>query len=423
MQNLRLLVSLFVVFVHSVLLKADFSPEETAQLLRKANGDLTAEYGFLDINESCYLVVGDSFIVVPQGRHYMFSFTKERGSFIRIDRSLFHGHNFGRHLFLYEDDIYAFGGYGFWQTHGKLMRFSRNTREWELVILKGTPPTGLPAVSVVRGDTLYAFYTVEKHPELNTDSVAKRAYLIDLRTKTSSEFDIRNHKSFDFYRPSWNNQNTQFAIFGNHGSIWHILDKENLKLYTAHTTPLLFKQSPSATGNSLDSHFIVVQGDDLFVYMKNSEVMQYSINEILELYCTSEDILPLMQPIDRSVKRSDFSIIWVILIFTLCLTVLAWLIGLGIKYVRRTGENRWTETYEMMKNEPYYAEIRTLQPGDYSESEIDIALRIRHLNRAVRKLKRSTYLFELNRMQPGFITVNIAGGMFKSSTYTINKLS
>lgn len=422
MQYIKLTVGVLLFLVKSALLKADFTPEETAQLLRKANADLAEEYGFLDLNESSYLVVGDSFIVVPQGRHYMFSYTKERGSFIRIDRSMFHGHNFGRHLFVYKDDVYAFGGYGFWSTHGKLMRFSRNTHEWELVVLKGNPPTGLPALSFVRGDSLFAFYTVEKHPEQNVDSIAKRAYIIDLRSKVSSEFEIEYYKRFDFYRPSWNDQNSRYTVFGINGSIWYIIDKEKLKLHTAHTTPDFFKNAGSRIGNALDSNYIVVNGDDLLIYQKNAQVLTFSIEEILDLYCSEQDLISMIHPVSNKEKRQDYSTILMILTFTIGLSLLTWLIGKGITHWQRTGENRWSDVYELMKNEPYYAEIRTLYPGNYSESEIDIALRIRHLTRSVRKLKRSTYLHELNRMQPGFITVENAKGVFKSPIYTIHKL-
>jgi len=75
-----------------------------------------------------------------------------------------------------------------------------------------------------------------------------------------------------------------------------------------------------------------------------------------------------------------------------------------------------------MRQQPYYADIRTLSPGLYTESEIDVALHIRHLTKSVRKLKRSTYLQELNRMQPGFMEVIISDNWLRNNTYKINKL-
>lgn len=111
-----------------------------------------------------------------------------------------------------------------------------------------------------------------------------------------------------------------------------------------------------------------------------------------------------------------------IIVFSLVLVALIWFLGAVIKKWRRSGELRWSGVYDLMMQQPYYAEIRTLSPGIYTESEIDVTLPLRHLTKSIRKLKRSTYLHELNRMQPGFIEIYKPKSWFKSTTYKINTL-
>lgn len=421
MHIVRLTLCLLFALFQFGALKSDFKPREIADLLRRANGEIDPKYGQLDINESSYVVLGDSLLIIPQGRHYVFSYQKQRGTFLRIDRSEFHGHNFSRKLFVYKEEIYSFGGYGFWQTHGKLMRFSWNTREWELVVLKGTPPTGLPVLSFQRGDTLYAFYTVEKHPERNIDSVSRRAYIIDLRTKLSSEFILNDSRHFDYYRPGWNDQNSQYAFFGYAGSVLHVIDKESLVLYTVHTAPNLFKGFTISRNNALDSNYAVIKGNDILVFPKGNQGVIYPVEDYLELYCTSVSLIEKMVPFKPKTDLGAWSYLWMILLFSVFLIFTIWFLGIVIKKWRRAGEVRWSGVYELMMQQPYYAEIRTLSPGLYSESEIDVALRLRHLTKSVRKLKRSTYLQELNRMQPGFIEIYKSKSWLRSTTYKINE--
>jgi len=425
MRALRNLLFFILISIWQKSVSASFTPSEIAQLLCKANGELIGDYNnpFL-IDEATYLVLGDSFIINPQGTHHVFTYTKERGTFSRIDRSIFHGHNFGRKIFVYRDEIYSIGGYGFWQTHGRLMRFSWNTREWELVMLKGVVPTGMPAVAFVKGDSLYVFHTVEKHSETGTDSVSRLAYIIDLLRKTSSRFLIANNRHFESYGPAWNNQYSKYVIFGSPGELMHIVDKEKFIIYSSIAGPSLFKGYPEKRLNSLDSNFAVLEGDNIWVYPKNSPPIQYSVMEFAELYCTSgslhENLVPY--PDGENQKVNNQSIIYIILCFAIGIVLIIWVTGKAVEKFTRLREIRWANAYDLLKQEPYYAEIRMLNTGIYSEKEIDLAFRIRHMQKSVRNLKRSTYIQELNRMQPGFIETVKSTPFAKHVYYEINKI-
>ncbi len=399
---------------------AKFSPEEISQILQKVNGELLVKFGDLGADESCYLEVGDSLIIIPQGHHYVFSYTRERGGIERLDRSVMHGHNFLRKIFLYNDEIYAFGGYGFWQTHGKLIRFSRQTHEWELVLLKGAPPTGLPAISFLKGDTLFAFYNIEKHPELNVDSISRNAYMIDMRTKIATKFKIKNNNHFDYYRPSLNDQNSRYAFYGFQGSILHIFDKVEFKFYTTHGSPNLFKGYPMLRGTALDSNFVVIYDETIRIFPKNAPALNFPIQDYLDLYCTSIEMRNQLVPIDKKEGFVPMENVWIIGIGTAILVLLFWFLGKLFLTGKSLLKSRWSKVYDVMNQQPYFAAIRTLSPGIYSEKEIDIVLRIVHIPKHIRKLKRITLLEELNRLQPGFIEKYPAEKEGTSRSYRIN---
>ena len=92
-----------------------FKPVDIAKVINRAEIEL-GNYRW-DLSEYDYLTFGDTIVITPQGRHYVYLYTQKSDSFRRLDNSLFHGHNFSRQLIYYKGDIYAFGGYGFWKAH------------------------------------------------------------------------------------------------------------------------------------------------------------------------------------------------------------------------------------------------------------------------------------------------------------------
>lgn len=419
MLNVRLTLT-FLIFCFTSAARSEFTAQEIAQILQKANGELT-QYGALDLNESTYLVRGDSILFNPQGRHYMFSYHKDRGTFLRIDRSEFHGHNFGRKLFLHKGEVYAIGGYGFWQTHGKLIHFSNNTHEWEYVMVKGPTPTGLPAISFVKGDSLYILYTIEKHPEINVDSIANTAYIINLNTFESTQFLITEKRRLDFYRPAWNDQNTHLCFFGYNGGVMHVVDKNQMRLYISSTTPNLFKGFPQEKQSALDSNFVIFENNNIRVFPKGFDPVTFKSEEFLALYFTSVNILDLLVPIKSSKPWFRDMLLWIMVFIVILVFALIWVFSRSSRWVSEFQKYRWNGVYRSLKHEPYYADIRTMSSGNYSQQDIDVALRIAHFSPQIKRLKRSVYIEELNRMQPGFIEKVARANIFSKPKYKLNK--
>jgi hypothetical protein len=94
------------------------------------------------ISSKDFISFRDTLYFAPDGTQYLFFWKKPQNELIRIDSCRFHGYNFQRYLFIYDNKIYSLGGYGFWQPHSILTAFDFRTHEWELQIVSGSIPFG-----------------------------------------------------------------------------------------------------------------------------------------------------------------------------------------------------------------------------------------------------------------------------------------
>mgnify|MGYP000900318288 CR=1 FL=1 len=51
---------------------------------------------------------------------------------INLYKGVHHGYNYFSKKIVFKDEIYSFGGYGFWRTHGDLIKFDKYNHEWEI---------------------------------------------------------------------------------------------------------------------------------------------------------------------------------------------------------------------------------------------------------------------------------------------------
>ncbi|MGL2963691.1 kelch repeat-containing protein [Flavobacterium sp. RSB2_4_14] len=105
-------------------------------------------YNFFNIKGKNYLVYSGC------GEIYEF----KNDSIIRIDNSFQHKNQFGSCSFVYNDEIYYFGGYGLFTYKNILTKFDFKTKEWELIKYnnyKNIPQPRDKAISFIKGDNLY----------------------------------------------------------------------------------------------------------------------------------------------------------------------------------------------------------------------------------------------------------------------------
>lgn len=61
--------------------------------------------------------------------------TKDSLQFIRLDATVNANYNIGSYIFPIGDNIYEYGGYGFWKSNGIVRKYNFRDREWDVVVL------------------------------------------------------------------------------------------------------------------------------------------------------------------------------------------------------------------------------------------------------------------------------------------------
>lgn len=361
----------------------------------------------IEIKETDFLLFGDSILINPDGTHFLYSYHPKRKTFLRLDKSEFHGHNFGRRLFVYNNEIYAIGGYGFWISHCKVIRFNRTSREWDLVHISGPLPLPSPGATLLFGDTLFLFGVREtgstqtfKDPKLDYS-----VFWIDLKTWKSEQRKTKSPIRATLYTQSLNDQRSRYSVFGSLGGVERIFDKVSGILYYSFSGPSLYNGIDKKYHSYQDSIMSFLMGNEIMVIDRQRNERIISIPEYIKLYCNPEwnvrEIRNYEIPQNEKLNDSDFLWEW----FGVFALIISWMI-FGIHYYRNSrGMTRKLVQYygELDNTDIDFPELRRLTDGVYSEKEIDLLLRIEHLPRIVRNVKRSKLLFEVNEQFPGYI--------------------
>ena len=83
-----------------------------------------------DVRMDIFDIKSELFLI-PDGRFDVFEWKNERWH--NRYASIYYGYNFHSRKFVYNDDLYSFGGYGYWRTHGDLIKFMWNQNTWSFI--------------------------------------------------------------------------------------------------------------------------------------------------------------------------------------------------------------------------------------------------------------------------------------------------
>jgi hypothetical protein len=88
----------------------------------------------------------------------------------RIDESFAHRSQFSGHFFMYKENLYLLGGYGYWKSSSSLTKFDFQSGSWDLISTFGqVPPEGIDQGSfVVKENILSVFDFYETAAETST---------------------------------------------------------------------------------------------------------------------------------------------------------------------------------------------------------------------------------------------------------------
>lgn len=106
-------------------------------------------------------------------------------SIVRIDKSFLHKNQFNAATFVYNDEIYFFGGYGLFTTKNILTKFDFNFKEWVLVNInnENNSPYLTDAYSIKLNDKFYVF---GGYKSVNSQIINNKDYVYCLDLKNCS---------------------------------------------------------------------------------------------------------------------------------------------------------------------------------------------------------------------------------------------
>lgn len=395
------LVLFVLLFIQFQLFAFNYTPVEISKVLNRANAEFNG-ITHSAFGETDYLISGDSIFLNPDGTHYLYSYLPTRNTFIRLDHSQFHGHNFVRHLFLYKGDIYAFGGYGFWNDHAKLIKFDKRTKEWELVMVKNDVQfTGKPIMSVLKGDSIYIYGSIQHHISAKGTTMNSNCYLLNLKKLEISEYKSPFPTSeILICGQGYNSQFSKYVIFGTPNNIMYIFDKSKNIMYKNASGPSLFHASNKQRIDIVDSIFRFLIDDELVTVFPDLSIDKINIDNYIDLYCFEENKFNDWEPVESHINWTEFIYKYIILVLLILVIFLGYhFLTTGGIYNKKT-LNQYRQLEEELNVLDY---IDTLKNESYTEQEIDLVFRIYHFSFQVRKIKRSQMINEINLIQPGKI--------------------
>jgi hypothetical protein len=144
-MQIRLFFLLAIIFGYGPILRADSMPA-ILKRLAEMQGNVQVfcypknlPFTIADLpvgfSQSGYGVVkNDSgLFIFPQGTGRVYRYQTESMRWKRVDSTYFKGYNFNSLHFGIGNEIYSFGGYGFWQINGMLRQYNPISGEWNII--------------------------------------------------------------------------------------------------------------------------------------------------------------------------------------------------------------------------------------------------------------------------------------------------
>lgn len=365
--------------------------------------------------------VGDSLLINPNGTHYLFSYKANRPGFLRLDRSIFHGHNFGRKLFWFENHLYALGGYGFWVDHSKLIRFNWSTREWDLILTKGPSPGGSPLLSFERNDSLFCIRSIFRGQDGDLPRVVSQMWVLDLHKLQWSNYSFDPNIGLESsdYRLSAENENW-FVGTTMPRSQEVIINKKTGKFYLNNSgPPLMAIPELGLSGLNLmnnEKAMSYIMGDSLIILYEDSlPYARADLSTYVFEYCREEnvdlnDLSRSLNPENDGMEQMSF--VSERLVYWLGLLLLLFLYSIEKRFNRKVnkGEFQFNQGFVDRNSLPALSPEDEIADGihkngsrHYSQDELDDLFHIQELDYDSRKLKRSRIIAELNKKHEGLL--------------------
>jgi hypothetical protein len=310
----------------------------------------------------------------PEGYHYVFQLKGDTAT--RLDNTYFHGGNFMRYLFSYNNDICHLGGYGMYNTNNHLEVFDLKANRWRLQRTSGEKPGFINGVVLQKDSVLFSFFNYKSGNNIEPDVFDNHIYKLNLNTYEWEKFENIN-------------------MFEN---------KITSVLYTLNYV-FAVRANEAMLINKGNLHYILI-GLDEFYFEKYGSTYEINGNNIRfgDTDKTKVDLdvlwskykyqtLPLiLEPAWYQVSQNR-----IILISLLCMLIALLL----IIYWKKRQSVKSDQTPELVK--PLVQKLKLVTKTTFDIDELDALLEISHMESDSRKLKRHRILTDLEKTHPGLI--------------------
>ena len=376
-----ILISFLLLFKTS---KAQTPPIIDTSLIINKCSKLVPDPDVLRLKEHFF----DSFILVndttgylnPNGTLHLFEINfSDSTSVKKLSISKYHGSNFNRHLFYYNNQIYSLGGSGLFNSFGKLIEFDFNSGEWFLKKITNLPFNSKGVISSwLYGDFMKILFYVNN--EKNNYSYGT-LNLKNFIYKEELSFQLENTNNFCAPRGLLSYSNSRYSI---------------VQLYYKRSDKAIFKVFDNKTGEMSENTFykdrLSIDGIS-YAYIVDSTLFYRAANLTIDSLNLSQtrNFSSLSYPKlyankhedSMSNKRVNYLLVGVIIIL-----IMSYFTFITVKKSKPNGLINGTLLIEN--------KLISKKGFKLNREELDHLLEITHLNQDSSKTIRSRLINEIN---------------------------
>jgi hypothetical protein len=220
-----------------------------------------------------------SLFMVIDGRMDVYRWSNDN-SWYNISKSKYHGYNFFSKKFIYNDELYSYGGYGFWREHGDIIKFDWAKNEWETILINSKEDFGYNT-SFVRDSILYIINPVSRNQHIGQIKVKNYLIGLNLNSKHIDKYQITI--SPDELKNTIRLETNNYYLVSNYPV--QFINKSTLRYKSADIS--MFDKLYEMNERS----FVVVSGDSVLFWADNfvDTPVLYDLASDYQNFQTSED--------------------------------------------------------------------------------------------------------------------------------------
>lgn len=332
-----------------------------------------------------FVTIGQDTFYNPEGFHLLYKLKSNKA--YRLDKSSYHGHNFGRLLFEHNNKIFLMGGYGFFTTNNLLEYFDLQLKEWNFVATHGDRPNYINGLIFKQDSLVYLINSFRSGNYAEADKLDPYIYLYNTNSNTWSKHKNKNTFSTIIFRRNFNLKNYTISIS----------DEKTLIINKASLLYTLIPNNELPVSEKY-SNFIEVQGDILYYthygsLESNKNMVTMNVDS---LYNANHDhnkrLIVKTYSYFNVESRINLLLFLVIILVPIIFTFL------------KIKKKKNTQDYIKKFSDPLFSSLINIKDDLITVEELDKLLKIDHMEIESKKSKRHRIINQLNEVYPGLIT-------------------